>query len=93
MSEKTIHDLKIMPDSFWSVAAGNKRSELRIDDRDYVVGDKLFLREYDEYAYTGRTCLVLIRHVYRLRDFNPAGYVMMSFETLELITMPRRDAR
>lgn len=90
--EHTVHDLKILPDPFWSIAAGNKRATVRMNDRNYSVGDRLFLREYEDYVYTGRTCLVLVRHMYHLREFNPANYVVMSFEVLELVTLPRPEA-
>lgn len=51
-----IHDLKTWPEPFAAVARGDKKHEIRRDDRDFKVGDYLHLREYDPEtgAYTGR---------------------------------------
>jgi Domain of unknown function (DUF3850) len=55
-SEPKLHDLKSWPDYFSAVADGRKTFEVRKDDRDFIVGDYLRLREWDPQtkAYTGR---------------------------------------
>jgi hypothetical protein len=49
------HELKTHPDPFAAVWAGVKTYEIRVNDRDYAVGDELRLREWDPVSgcYTG----------------------------------------
>lgn len=42
-----VHELKTWPEPFERLWAGDKRHEVRKDDRGYAVGDLLILREYD----------------------------------------------
>jgi len=53
----TIHKLKSWPDFFEPVLNGTKRFELRINDRNFNVGDVLHLMEYDDRkrVFTGRS--------------------------------------
>lgn len=48
-----IHQLKIAPEYFGPVSLGLKTAEVRLNDRDYKVGDWLILKEYDN-GFTGR---------------------------------------
>lgn len=41
------HVLKIKPEFFYEVINGAKTFEVRMNDREYSVGDKLTLAEYD----------------------------------------------
>lgn len=61
----TRHELKIWPESFDDVVARVKEYEVRRNDRDFKVGDELFLREYNPSTdtYSGRTCLVKVVHL------------------------------
>ena len=56
------HQLKTWRAYFEAVERGEKTFEVRRNDRDFAVGDKLELREYDptRCSYTGRwlTCTV-----------------------------------
>lgn len=62
----TIHDLKCHPQHFQCVFNGSKQFELRLNDRNYQIGDDLLLREWDPNTseYTGKvtvktvTCIV-----------------------------------
>jgi hypothetical protein len=49
------HELKTHPPYFGAVLSGAKRFEIRVNDRDYQVGDLVLLREWDPEAgaYTG----------------------------------------
>lgn len=53
-----IHDLKCRPPWFEDVVEGRKTFELRINDRDFHVGDFLLLREFTREGYTGNQCVV-----------------------------------
>lgn len=60
-----VHDLKTEPLPFKSVVSGDKRVELRKNDRDFRVGDTLRLREYYSNCkkYSGRLAEVTISHI------------------------------
>ena len=49
-----IHELKTLPQYFSMSAEGKKNFEVRRNDRDFKVGDFVFLREYSGDRYTGR---------------------------------------
>lgn len=75
------HDLKIWPIYFDAVAFGDKRFEVRKDDRDFRVGDELRLREWDPQteSYTGRECLAVIDYLLTGGALGiETGYVVMS---------------
>ncbi len=74
------HRLKILSEYFQSVVEGRKKAELRVNDRDFSVGDYLLLNEWDNGAdeYTGRQVAVAITditHVDSLAD----NLVLLSF--------------
>jgi hypothetical protein len=83
-----IHDLKTDPAVFDDVEAGRKTHEIRFNDRDYKVGDKLVLHQTEHtgeeikkgapLVFTGKTCVRVVSHViggYGLSD----GWVILSF--------------
>lgn len=59
------HDLKSWPQFFRAIADGTKTHELRINDREFEVGDVLLLREYDpkKRRYTGRQLKAHITYI------------------------------
>ena len=59
-----IHELKILPEYYDAVRCGDKRFEIRKNDRDYHRGDILRLKEWDGKEYTGEEIDVLIRYIY-----------------------------
>lgn len=88
MDEHT-HELKTWPEYFQAAWDGNKTFELRKNDRDYQVGDKLILREWclDKNDYTGLSITKRVSYILKdaegfkydelgLKD----GYVIMGFE-------------
>lgn len=51
-----IHALKTWPEFYQLTVDGLKPFEIRLDDRDYQIGDVLFMREWSkEKGYSGRS--------------------------------------
>jgi hypothetical protein len=78
------HELKTWPAYFADLRSGKKTFELRKNDRDYQVGDRLILREYDPHKdrYTGKKLVRRVTHVLR---YAPAfglevGYAILSIK-------------
>lgn len=75
-----IHELKIMPKYFDEVIKGSKTFEIRRNDRDFEVGDRLLLREHTGRGYTGCNVRVLVTYV--LKDFEGVkdGFCVMGIK-------------
>lgn len=79
-----VHDLKIHPVWFEQVRSGSKTFEVRLDDRGFMEGDQLELREWDPFtrAYTGREVLRTIPCI--VREAGPVklpkGHVVLGLE-------------
>lgn len=58
------HSLKILPQWFHEIAIGRKEFELRKNDRDFRVGDRLLLQEWEDGKYTGRNIIKEIKYLY-----------------------------
>lgn len=61
--ENQLHELKIYPKYFEEVLKENKNFEIRKNDRNFQLGDKILLREWDNIKYTGRTISAEITYV------------------------------
>lgn len=75
------HYLKTWPQFFRAVARGDKRFEVRKDDRAYQAGDVLVLQEYDpeRREYVGPRVRVPVTFVLCGREFGvEPGFVVMS---------------
>lgn len=75
------HDLKTWPTPYDAVAAGLKPWELRLNDRDYQVGDRLRLRRWVPVAesYSGEETTRQVAWLLKGPAFGlPEGYVIMS---------------
>ena len=59
------HELKTWPEHFQAAVSGEKRFEVRVNDRDFRVGDMLRLREWDPVngAYTNREVKQRVTHI------------------------------
>lgn len=81
-----IHALKTLPEYFDAVWQGDKKFELRENDRNFKVGDYLALNEWDGNEYTGRAQLVKVTYILKpnLLMNCPSGYVIMSIESVML---------
>lgn len=81
-----IHALKIKSEYFEKVISGEKLFEVRVNDRDYKVGDLLGLNEIDkDEKYTGRSCMVYVDYIY---DFGRDNIVVM---TIKPVFMRKSD--
>ena len=82
-----IHQLKTWPEYFNSIVDGSKKSELRINDRDFSVGDYVVFYEFvpDTQVFTGKCCGGKITHVFKdTNEFSFLGdYCIFSFIKLE----------
>ncbi|HJF32801.1 MAG TPA: DUF3850 domain-containing protein [Sporosarcina psychrophila] len=58
-----VHQLKILPEYFNAVRLGVKTFEIRKNDRDYQVGDSLFLKEYEDGAFTGNALYARVTYI------------------------------
>lgn len=65
MNSDYTHELKIWPEFFASILNGTKTFEVRKNDRDFKIGDRILLREYepDTNTYTGDNLLISITYV------------------------------
>ncbi|AGB11011.1 TPA: DUF3850 domain-containing protein [Vibrio parahaemolyticus] len=64
MSNFKLHELKISEAHFEDVLAGRKTHEVRINDRNYQVGDVLHLQEIDENRqFTGQALNACVTHI------------------------------
>ena len=74
-----IHDLKIDPEYFDDVETGQKRFEVRKNDRDFKKGDLLNLQEYDreKKVYTGRKILIPVGYILDNQEYLREGFVIL----------------
>jgi len=81
----TRHELKIWPEYFEAIWEYKKTFELRVNDRNYQVGDLLHLREWDPEVkmYTGRE--VMRRNTYQIA-VPRTEFVVMSLGSVGLET-------
>lgn len=80
------HKLKCWPEYFEPVLKGLKTAELRINDRDFQVGDQILLQEYDfkNISYTKREILIEITHITNGINHLQENHVMLSFKIIQM---------
>lgn len=81
------HELKIQSNCFEEVVLGNKRAEVRRDDRNFKVGDILILKEVfycrETVVATGREVSVEVTHKTEGGKFGiKSGFCVLSFKIL-----------
>lgn len=76
----TTHKLKILPKHFRDVVSGNKKFEVRYNDRDYRVNDILILQEWNDEKslFTGSFISVSVTHILDDEKYLQKGYVILS---------------
>ena len=85
-----VHELKILPEYYDAVRYGDKRFEIRKNDRNFHTGDILRLKEWDGEKYTGEELDAVVRYVYYgIDEYGLSeGYCVMSIDTM-LNSIPR----
>lgn len=81
-----VHELKIDKLYFEDILSNNKKFEIRYNDRNFKINDKVILKEIDLYRqFTGRE--VEVKIIYLTDYEQKKGYVVFGFEkTSELIS-------
>ena len=89
-----IHALKIKKRFFEPVNLGYKQFEVRLNDRDYKVGDFLALNEVDEDEdYTGRSVLVFVDYILNDPNYCKDGYIVMSIKKCRITNMEGMEVK
>lgn len=87
------HDLKLFTKFFQPVVDGKKRSEVRLNDRNYEIGDTVTLYEgqpgLEGFEYTGRTVSAMISYI---DDFGcQHGYVNLSLDKVGMLIVEDKE--
>lgn len=77
------HDLKIASEYFDLQDRGIKNFEVRLNDRDYKVGDELNLNEVSEGDYTGRSIKRKIIYIFNDERYVKEGYVIIGTKNIQ----------
>lgn len=85
------HELKTVNPYFSEVWNGNKKFEVRRNDRFFAVNDILILREYDPLAatYSGRFIMCLVDYILSSFEGLAPGYVALSVTIYSLYNCPQ----
>jgi len=81
-----IHELKTWPEYYSEVLWGNKKFEVRKNDRKFQVNDVLLVKEYDPYIqeYTHREMTVKVDYILDGGSHGlEEGYVIMSITKIK----------
>ncbi len=80
-----IHIIKCHPEPFAAIKAGTKNFEYRFNDRDYALGDRLVLSEWDpvQSEWTGEEIEKQIDYLVSDCFGIPPGYVVISWKSNE----------
>lgn len=79
-SKFKVHSLKIAPTYFKEILTGAKRFEVRYNDRNFKVGDILFLEEFDKKGYTGKFINAEITYILDDPEYCKKNYVVLGFK-------------
>lgn len=96
-----VHVLKCWPSYFEAILKGQKKFEVRYNDRDYAVGDRLRLREWNPgptvlsdrpEGYTNREVMVEVTYVMPGGRFGLSpDFVVMSIDAPRIHAEPQHD--
>ena len=78
-----VHKLKVWSEFMDDLINGNKTFEIRLNDRNFQVGDTLLLQEYDNEnkVYLSRSLIVKVTYMLNDSKFDAIkkGFVVMGF--------------
>lgn len=76
------HKLKTLPKFFVKVLDGSKNFEVRLNDRNFEIGDLLILEEYENGLYSGRILEKIVKYILSDKDFEGVkdDYVVLALE-------------
>ncbi|MCE3234045.1 MAG: hypothetical protein K0Q50_225 [Vampirovibrio sp.] len=82
-ADQRVYRLKTDPVPFDKVKSGLKTGEVRTNDRDFQVGGRLVLEQYDRETgtYSGESVEWVISDVTDLEPYGCPGKVLLSFQT------------
>ena len=81
---KKVHELKIQPEYYEAVVSGEKTFEVRKNDRGFITGDLLVLKEWNGETFTGRTIRKKISYMIAGVDGIMPGYCVLGIVDQEL---------
>lgn len=85
-ARNTTHELKVWKEYYPDVESGKKPFEVRKNDRNYKVGDELYLREFDQInqTYTGNGVYKTVTYVLHGGMFGlDPDYCVMGLKPIE----------
>lgn len=83
VSKPKIHCLKVTPEFFPALVCGDKTFEVRLNDRDFNVGDLLVLQEWDQ-TYTREAVTKQVTYVLHGGRFGlQEGHVVMGLKDFQ----------
>lgn len=84
-----MHELKCDPEPFKAVRDGKKRYELRVNDRGFMIGDVLHLREHDRQTYCGGEILCVVTYMTPAGRYGlPDDLVCLSIDHVTEVCLP-----
>lgn len=84
------HELKCLRSLYTDLAAGTRAFDYRLNDRDYMVGDRIVYHEYDpsrgRYTFTGSTTGAEVTTVWHGGRLGlPEGYCILGIKVDKLV--------
>ena len=88
--EPMVHELKIDPKYIGYVLSGAKPFEIRLNDREYAVGDLLHLTEYVDGSYGVDGGMFRVTYILDNPDYLVDGYVCLGIEPVDRMDTLRK---